>query len=200
MAERDGLAAIGIRLGRLAAGLRPGASVAINGVCLTATSVRGQDARFDVVAATRQTTNLGALRVGAMVNVERSLRVGDEVGGHMLSGHVAATCTVSAVGTDAGDRFVVATVPEAWLPYLLPKGFAALNGASLTLAEVDRTAATLRVNLIPETLARTTFDRVAVADELNLEVDARTQALVEAARILLPDIVRQMTSTQPAAE
>ena len=189
MSTGAGPAGIRVALGRHAEGLRPGASVAINGVCLTAVRVCDQDASFEVVAQTRRTTNLGALRVGAAVNVERSFRVGDEVGGHVLSGHVAATCEVLAVGADPDDRFVVAAVPEAWMPYLLPKGFVALNGASLTVAELDRAAATLRVNLVPETLARTTFGEVRVGDALNIEVDARTQAVVDTVRRLLPEVL-----------
>lgn len=189
VSKRAELTTIRVALGRHAEGLRPGASVAVNGVCLTATRVGGQDAWFDIVAQTRRTTNLGALRVGARVNVERSFRVGDEVGGHVLSGHVAATCNVSAVGAGAGDRFLVATVPGAWTPYLMARGFVALNGASLTVAELDRAASTLRVDLIPETLARTTFADIAAGDELNLEVDAQTQAVVDAVRRLLPDLL-----------
>lgn len=104
----------------------------------------------------------------------------------MLSGHVAATCAVVSVEADGGG--LSATVPAAWMPYLMPKGFVALNGVSLTIAELDRERGVLRVGLIPETLARTTFDQVAVGDALNLEVDAQTQATVDAVRALLPQL------------
>lgn len=164
--------------------------MAVNGVCLTATEVRGDEAVFDLVAETRQTTNLGGLRVGDGVNVERSLRFGDEVGGHILSGHVGAACEVVRVDVAAGRRYVTAAAPARWLPYLMPKGFVALNGASLTIAELDRAQSTFSVSLIPETLARTTFGQVAVGHALNLEVDAQTQAVVDTVRALLPEVLR----------
>ena len=183
------MTALRVALGDNAEGLQAGASVAINGVCLTATTVEDGMAAFDVVAETRRITNLGALRVGAAVNVERSLRFGDEVGGHILSGHIAATCEVTAIDVAPGRHHLTANVPTQWMPYLMPKGFAALNGVSLTIAELDRAASTLSVNLIPETLTRTTFGETAVGDALNLEVDAQTQAAVDTVRALLPAMI-----------
>ena len=135
--------------------------------------------------------------MGDSVNVERSLRLGEEVGGHMLSGHVAATCAVVAVEADDG---LSAAVPAAWMPYLMPKGFVALNGVSLTIADLDRERGVLRVGLVPETLARTTFDQVAVGEALNLEVDARTQATVDAVRTLLPQLANIGQSDSAAAK
>lgn len=177
-----------IDLGELADGLRPGASVAVNGVCLTAVAIDAGVVAFDVIAETRHATNLGALERGSAVNVERSFRVGDEVGGHILSGHIAATAAVRDVTTASGNTVVKATVPRPWTRYLMAKGFVALNGASLTIQALDREAATMSVALIPETLARTTFGRVAVGDQLNLEVDAQTQAVVDTVAALLPTL------------
>lgn len=191
------MTAIRIALGDRAAGLRSGASVAINGVCLTATEVRGGEAAFDLIAETRRTTNLGGLRVGDAVNVERSLRVGDEVGGHMLSGHIGATCEVVRVDVAAGRRFLTVSAPAQWMRYLMPKGFVALNGASLTIAELDRARHTFSVSLIPETLARTTFGAAAVGHALNLEVDAQTQAVVDTVHAMLPEIRRGFSSESP---
>ena len=183
------MVALRVALGDHAEGLRAGASVAINGVCLTATAVDDGQADFDLVAETWRTTNLSALPVGAAVNVERSLRFGDEVGGHILSGHIAATCEVTAIDVAAGRRYLTASAPTDWMPYVMRKGFVALNGVSLTIAELDRAASTLSVSLIPETLARTTFDQVAVGDALNLEVDAQTQAAVDTVYALLPEML-----------
>ena len=191
------MTAIRIALGDRAAGLRSGASVAINGVCLTATEVRGGEVAFDLIAETRRTTNLGGLRVGDAVNVERSLRVGDEVGGHMLSGHIGATCEVVRVDVAAGRRFLTVSAPAQWMRYLMPKGFVALNGASLTIAELDRARHTFSVSLIPETLARTTFGAAAVGHALNLEVDAQTQAVVDTVHAMLPEIRRGFSSESP---
>ncbi|MDE0349671.1 MAG: riboflavin synthase, partial [Gammaproteobacteria bacterium] len=132
-------------------------------------------------------TNLGTVRPGDRVNVERSFRIGEEVGGHILSGHVACAVAVSAVRQSEGHRLVSVTVGEPWLRYLMPKGFIALDGASLTIAELDRASGTATVSLIPETLARTGLGDVTVGDRLNLEVDSRTQAVVDTVREVLRD-------------
>ena len=184
-----------IDLGDLSKGLETGASVAVNGVCLTAAAIEATVVAFDVIAETIQTTNLGALTQGCAVNVERSFRVGDEVGGHILSGHVAATAEVVEVAESPGGKVVTAQVPSPWLRYLMAKGFVALNGASLTIQELDRSASTLKIGLIPETLARTTFATVAPGDQLNLEVDAQTQAVVDTVAALLPELLSE-TSAQ----
>lgn len=186
------LVAIRIDLGDHAKGLSAGASVAINGVCLTVTAIDGGQAAFDLIAETQRTTNLGTVRLGDAVNVERSLRIGDEVGGHILSGHVATTCTVVAVDVAAGRHRVTASAPSQWMRYVMNKGFLALNGVSLTVAEIDRNRSTLSVGLIPETLARTTFGNVAVGDAVNMEVDAHTQAAVDTVRTILPEMIRQV--------
>lgn len=173
----------------LAEGLKPGASVAVNGCCLTAATVDGPTAGFDLVRETLATTNLGDLRPGSLVNVERSLRVGDEVGGHLLSGHVCATVPVVEDRSEPGYRRLTVRIPAFWMRYLSLKGFVALNGASLTIAELDRQASTAAVSLIPETLTRTTFGDIHVGDHLNLEVDPQTQAIVDTVRSMLPDLL-----------
>ncbi len=145
--------------------------------------------RFDLIRETIETTNLGDLRPGSRVNVERSVRIGDELGGHLLSGHVSATVPVIEDRTEPGYRRLTVRVPEFWMRYLSVKGFVALNGASLTIAELDRQASTVAVSLIPETLTRTTFGDVHVGDRLNLEVDPQTQAVVDTVRSMLPDLL-----------
>ena len=165
----------------------------MNGVCLTAVAATGDIGRFDLIQETVEQTNLGDLRPGSAVNVERSFRVGDEVGGHLLSGHVATTVRVVDVVATPDHRLVTVAAPARWMGYLMPKGFVALNGASLTIQELDREQSTLTVSLIPETLVRTTFDGVASGDRLNLEVDAQTQAVVETVRAMLPDMVAALT-------
>ena len=140
------------------------------------------------------TTNLGDLDAGSRVNVERSLRFGDEVGGHILSGHVAATVPVVEDRSEPGYRRLTVQVPDFWMCYLGLKGFVALNGASLTIAELDRESSTISVSLIPETLARTTFGDVRTGDRLNLEVDAQTQAVVDTVRSMLPELLGEPTT------
>jgi riboflavin synthase len=121
------------------------------------------------------------------VNVERSLKFGDEIGGHVLSGHVADVVTVAQIDTGANERTIWFDVAAQWLPYLFHKGFVALDGASLTIAQVDRTRGRIAVSLIPETIVRTTLGRVVVGDRVNLEVDAQTQAIVSTVERLMRD-------------
>ena len=186
---RAGVTTLRVDLGDHADGLQPGASVALNGTCLTAVVIDGGEVHFDLVKETRRLTNLGELRAGSVVNVERSLCIGDEVGGHILSGHVAALAVVADVQASQGHRRVMVEVPAQWMSYLMLKGFVALNGASLTIQELDRQRNIFTVSLIPETLARTTFGTLAIGDALNLEVDAQTQAVVDTVRAMLPELL-----------
>ena len=182
-----GVTRITLQLDGLARGLDLGASVAVNGACVTAAEIDGSLVGFDLVKETIELSNLGELAAGTIVNIERSFRVGDEVGGHIVSGHVAGVAVVTHITSDDGHRLVTMAVPREWMAYLMLKGFVALNGASLTIAEVDRSAATIAVSLIPETLARTTFSRVEVGERINLEVDSQTQAIVDTVRAVLLD-------------
>ncbi len=182
-----GITRIAVDLGGLVAGLELGASIAVNGACVTTTEIDGSLVGFDLIKETVELSNLGELAPGTTVNVERSFRVGDEVGGHVLSGHIAGVAVVSDIASDGGHRLVTVVVPREWMAYLLLKGFVALNGVSLTIAEVDRSAAAIVVSLIPETLARTTFNRLEVGDRINLEVDSQTQAIVDTVRAALQD-------------
>lgn len=176
-----------VDLGDLAADLALGASVAINGTCLTVTGTSAGTASFDVIRETLEKTNLGDLRAGTLVNVERSFRVGDEVGGHLVSGHVADVATVANVEQRPGERNLYFTVPPALMKYLSLKGFVALDGASLTISHVDADACRIGVSLIPETIARTTLGRVQVGDRVNLEVDAQTRTIVETVERVLAE-------------
>ena len=200
VASDGGVTRLRVDLQDLADGLATGASVALNGACVTATGLAGSVASFDLVRETTALTNLGAVAAGEEVNVERSFRVGDEVGGHVLSGHIACAVPVCAVATQAGHRRVSVTVPRRWLKYLLPKGFIALDGASLTIADLDRAAATATVSLIPETLRRTGLGDVAAGDRLNLEVDSRTQAVVDTVAAMLRDgeLTAELTAERSA--
>lgn len=186
-ADKPGLRRIRIQIGDLSGGLDLGASVAINGVCLTATEVEAGNACFDVVRETLDHTNLGALAQGSQVNVERSFRVGDEVGGHILSGHIVGTAAVDAIDEDENERNLWFRVEADWLRFLHHKGFAALDGASLTIAAVDAPAQRIKVSLIPETIARTTLGSVAQGDRVNLEIDPQTRAIVETVERILAD-------------
>ena len=177
--DRDGIRHLQVRLpsGR-DQGLETGASVAINGVCLTVVGWNQQGVQFDVIDETLRLTNLGALDIGYLVNVERAARFGDEIGGHVLSGHIHGQAEVIEVVETEGNLAVWWHVPEGLRKYVLPKGYVSLNGCSLTVGATERDGQ-LSIHLIPETRELTTFGRVAVGDVLNLEIDSQTQAIVD---------------------
>ncbi len=185
--DRDGLRTLEINLGSLAEGLASGGSVAVNGTCLTATSIAAGRVRFDVVPQTLRVTNLGDVQAGEAVNIERSARIGDELGGHKVAGHVCDTVIVVDIAAAGHDRVMTFEVAPEWLRYLFPKGFVALDGASLTISGLDRAARRLQVSLIPETLARTTFGTRRVGDRVNLEVDSDAVVMVDTVTSLLAD-------------
>lgn len=182
---------------------RMGASVAVNGTCLTVveeTLQAGKDRlAFDLIAETLRATTLGDLKVGDEVNFERAARVGDEIGGHSVSGHVHTTAEVVAVEEAPDNRRLVFRVEREagrWMRYVLPKGFVAVDGCSLTVGEVD--GDTFAVYLIPETLRVTTLgerraaaggDSAARGGRCNIEVEAQTQAVVDTVERVLGDYV-----------
>ncbi len=162
--------------------LEVGASVAINGVCLTAVQFGRIDADnsfivFDVIDETLRVSNLADIKLGAMVNVERSLKIGDEIGGHMLSGHVHTQAVVTK-RVDSPDNCTLSFAMAAeYQKYIFAKGFISINGISLTLgAEVDND---FSVHLIPETLSRTNLQHVAIGDKVNIEFDQQTMTIVQ---------------------
>lgn len=186
--DEAGLRRLELRLGdALTEGLETGASVAVNGVCLTVTGVDGGSARFDVIRETLELTNLGDLSPGQRANVERSFRVGDEVGGHILSGHVSGVAEVATIEEATNERNVYFRVPPKLMKYLSYKGFVSLDGASLTIAHADADRCEIGVCLIPETIRRTTLGTVAPGDRVNLEVDPQTQAIVETVERVLAE-------------
>jgi riboflavin synthase len=178
--EKPGLKTLRFRFpDELRAGLEIGASVAVDGVCLTVASLDGDDISFDVMQQTLSVTTLGDVRVGKRYNIERSARMGDEIGGHPISGHIDCTTTVVAITEPENNRFVDFAIPQALAKYIFPKGFIALNGCSLTVAEVDTVKNTFRVCFIPETLRVTTHGEKRVGDRINIEIDRQTQAIVD---------------------
>jgi riboflavin synthase len=153
----------------LAAELREGDSVAVNGVCLTAVETNGGGFRADVMAETLRRSSLGPLAEGDSVNVELPLRASDRLGGHMVQGHVDGTGTVDSVDDDGFSRVVRIACDDAVLRYVVEKGSIAVDGVSLTVASVDGDG--FSVALIPETLERTTLGALEPGRVVNLEVD-----------------------------
>ena len=161
----------------MAGDLQTGASVAHNGCCLTVTETDGRTARFDLMAETLDKTNLGRLKAGDLVNLERAARFGDEIGGHLMSGHITATTEILRIERTEHNTTMHFALPAALKPYILPKGFVGLDGCSLTIGGVGEDS--LCVHLIPETLRRTLFGTRQAGDTVNLEIDPQTQAVVE---------------------
>lgn len=166
-----------------------GASIALNGTCLTVTEtdLAGNTATFDVIEETLKRTNLGALREGSAVNFERSARVGDEIGGHTVSGHVQTTARIVGVTTgDGKTRMDFSLTDPFWKKYVLQKGFVSIDGCSLTVGETTGEGG-FCVYLIPETLRVTVLGDKAVGDLVNVEVEAQTQAIVDTVERVLAE-------------
>ncbi|HCQ7056794.1 riboflavin synthase subunit alpha [Klebsiella oxytoca] len=160
------------------AGLETGASVAHNGSCLTVTDIDGARVSFDLMKETLRITNLGALREGDSVNVERAAKFSDEIGGHLMSGHIMTTAEVVKILTSENNRQIWFKVQDPTLmKYILYKGYIGVDGISLTVGEVTPTR--FCVHLIPETLQRTTLGVKKLGDRVNIEIDPQTQAVID---------------------
>jgi riboflavin synthase len=153
----------------LASDLSPGDSIAVNGVCLTAVEADGEGFTADAMEETLRRSSLGPLGPGDRVNLELPLRASDRLGGHVVQGHVDGTGTIESIRDDGFSRVVRVEASPELLRYVVEKGSIAVDGVSLTVAEVDEGA--FAVALIPETLERTTFGAAAPGRTVNLEVD-----------------------------
>jgi riboflavin synthase len=167
---REGDLRLTISIARLdLARTRVGDSMCVQGVCLTVTALAAQSFACDVSRETLALTTLGELQDGAAVNLEPALRVGDPLGGHLVSGHVDGTATVVAATADARSCRLCVEAPADLARYIARKGSVALDGVSLTVNEVE--GVRFGINLIPHTLEVTTLGRVAAGTRLNLEID-----------------------------
>jgi len=158
-----------IDMGSLSTGVRKGDSVSVNGVCLSVVSRRGRRAAFDVIAETIRRTNLGLLKVGDAVNVERSMRLGDIIGGHLVTGHVDGTGKIERIERENGSLKMVIVTGKEISSMIMEKGIIAVDGISLTPAEIRR--GSFALYLIPETLSVTTLSSRKKGDTVNIEVD-----------------------------
>ena len=176
---KNNLTTLGLALPEAAReGLQVGASVAINGVCLTVTHWDAGAVYFDAMIETLRTTNLGEVQQGTAVNFERAARFSDEIGGHLMSGHVIDQVELTArQELDENNLRLEFTVPDQWMKYIFAKGYIGLNGCSLTVGEVE--ANRLSVYLIPETRRATTFGEMPEGTGVNLEIDPQTQVTVD---------------------
>ncbi|EXA65980.1 riboflavin synthase, alpha subunit [Acinetobacter baumannii 348935] len=158
-----------------------GASVAINGVCLTVTTIdqKLNQIHFDISDVTLALTTLKSLQVGDEVNVERSAKVGAENGGHNLYGHIEGTAIIKNLEHRGETYHIDIQISDGNIKYFFLKGFIGLNGCSLTVNRVDRANSEISIDLIPETLRLTTWKNAKVGDEVNYEIDQTTRTLVD---------------------
>ncbi|MEL5252841.1 riboflavin synthase subunit alpha [Serratia ureilytica] len=156
-----------------------GASVSINGICLTLTSVDDIYVTFDISDKTSLLTTMKVMKAGDEVNVERSHKPSNENGGHSLYGHIGGIATVLCVEQRGGTATMRLELPEEIVRYFFDKGFIGMHGASLTVHSVDRINNQLSVNLIPETLRLTNLGQLSPGDNVNIEVDHMTRVMVD---------------------
>jgi riboflavin synthase len=161
-----------------------GNSVSINGVCQTVVKQDEEGLWFDAIEETLNKTNLSSLQPGQEVNCERAARFGDEIGGHLLSGHIVCTVPLKSIH----NNIYTFLVPGHWRKYLFEKGYVALDGISLTIVSMNQESGELSVHLIPETLKRTTLGKQEISAQINLEIDALTQAVVERTEAFLTSL------------
>lgn len=163
--------------------LNTGASIAINGVCLTVTEFQEHVSEelghvsFDIIDETLVKTNLKAIQIGQNVNFERSVTFGTELGGHIVSGHIQTQAKITDIQTSTDNCKMTLSLDEHWMKYILHKGFVSVNGCSLTVG--NTTATSFDLHLIPETLKLTNLDIAVKGDQLNIEVDQQTYTTVE---------------------
>jgi riboflavin synthase len=146
-----------------------GESVAVNGACLTLEGSSGNLLTFHVLEETFNRTNLGSLPVGAEVNIERAMSLGDRLGGHLVTGHIDAACPVKKLGKEGGDWVITVNYPKELEPFLVEKGSVSIDGVSLTLAEVEKGYFT--VHLIPSTIEMTSLKGRKAGELVNIETD-----------------------------
>lgn len=177
--EERGDLRVTVQTGYDMAGIAIGASVANSGVCLTVVSKTANSISFDVSAETLRCTASGMWSQGARLNLERALKVGDELGGHIVTGHVDAVGQIAAISAEGDSKRFTFQMPASVAPYVAPKGSICLNGASLTVNEVsdDDLGHWFTVNIIPHTAEWTTFGTAKVGDEVNIEIDVLARYL-----------------------
>jgi len=162
-----------------------GGSVAIDGVCLTAVEINGTVVSFDVIPETLSLTTLSDLNVGVKVNVERALRMGDELGGHLLSGHIMGKGKIIQQQKDENHHDIHIELDTKIMRFIQEKGFIAIDGISLTVGKVS--AKSFVLHLIPETLRLTTISLKSEGDYVNVEIDSMTQTIVETVERMLEE-------------
>ena len=161
------------------ADLQIGASVCVDGVCLTVTSVTDTLMCFDLIIETLRSTTFDTVKISDQVNLERSIKFGDEIGGHILSGHVSDTLSIDKISKTDENYVLTFKTSSDIVKYIFPKGYVAINGVSLTVGDVSREDNLFNVYLIPETLRRTNLSNKLVGDLVNVEIESQTRNTVD---------------------
>ena len=153
-----------------------GASVSVDGVCLTVVEIDSPRISFDAIPETLEKTTLGSKKVGDIVNLERALKMGDELGGHLLSGHIIGMGKISSRVEGDDNLDLMIEYPQKIMKYVQEKGYIAIDGISLTIGKV--TNESFALHLIPETISLTTIGTKNIGESVNIEVDSMTQTIV----------------------
>ncbi len=173
-----------IDLGKLANDSKIGDSIAINGACLTITKLEGNLAAFDLSTETLTRSNLDKLRPSSQVNVERAVKAGDRLGGHIVQGHIDGIATIKAIKKEGQFADIKLATDAELLDRMVVKGSVAVDGISLTIAYMDETS--FSVAIIPETLKKTTLGKAKIGDEVNVETDIIVKAIKRQLEKILP--------------
>ena len=173
-----------IQLDNLAVNLMQGSSISVNGVCLTVVSLEKDLVKFDVIYESLKRTNLGTLEIGDLVNIERACRLGEEVGGHQISGHVDCVGIIKHIKKNNNIHDIIIKCEKQWIEYLFPKGWIAIDGISLTVVEIEDDS--FLISLIPETVKKTIIDQKKEGDNVNLEFDSTAKVIVESIKRIVP--------------
>ena len=179
---------ISIDLGELSSHLSLGSSVSIDGVCMTVTNQKDTIVFFDAIQETLSRTTLGQAVEGDMVNLERALKMGDELGGHLLSGHIMCKSSVVSRKNNGEGVDLQISVNDQLKPYIMEKGYIAIDGISLTIGKVNQN--TFNLHLIPETLERTTINSKIEGSLVNIEIDSITQAIVTTVASIMDNSIK----------
>ncbi len=169
---------------QLMQGLVIGASVSIDGVCQSVRTIENNDVTFDAMQETLEKTTLSDMSEGCLVSVERSAKFGDEIGGHEMAGHVNGTAEVADIIASENNLQLTIRCPKDWMKYILPKGFIAVDGSSLTVGDTEEEGL-FNLHLIPETVRVTNFGNKEVGDRVNIELDAKTRTIVDTVERIL---------------
>ena len=163
--------------------LKKGASISVNGVCLTSKDSGKNNLKFDVIEETLKKTNLNSVVKGDIVNLERSIKASTEIGGHLMSGHIHFTAKVKKIIEKDNTKDMSISLPREHSDYVMEKGYIGVNGCSLTIGKVLKNS--FNIHLIPETLKITNLNNLNEGDELNIEIDQTTITIVNTVKKIL---------------